>query len=331
MERAVVECVPNVSEGRRKHVIEAMDLAIRSVVGVQLLHQDIGHGTNRTVFTFAGEATAVVEAAFQLFAVAKREIDMRQHQGAHPRMGAVDVCPFVPISGCDLAFCAQLAQDLAARLARELAIPVYLYEAAATAAHRKNLAQVRQGEYEGLAAKLQDPRWQPDFGPLSFQPHFGAAIVGARPFLIAWNIDLATQDIGLAKSIAKQLRASGYYELQAGERTRKPGLFPGLKAIGWYIEEYGHCQVSTNIVDVEQVNLLAVYEACKQLALAEGTRVLGSELIGLIPTRYLLAVADPTLAQEEAFQQAIERLGLAKRAPFLAKERVLELLLESNT
>lgn len=330
MEKAIVECVPNVSEGRRADVIEAMATAIRSVEGVQLLHQDIGHGANRTVFTFAGEPAVVLEAAFQLFVVVQQVIDMRQHQGAHPRMGAVDVCPFVPIRGCDLAFCAGLAKDLAARLGRELGITVYLYEAAATALHRQNLAKVRQGQYEGLATKLQDSLWQPDFGPTSFQPQFGAAIVGARPLLIAWNIDLATQDAGIAQSIAAQLRASGYYRVVEGQRKHQPGLFTGLKAIGWYITEYGHCQVSTNVVNVEEVNLLSVYTACTQLAKAAGTVVLGSELIGLIPASSLLAAADAGLPKEEAFIQAIERLGLSRRAPFLAQERVLDLLLSTS-
>ncbi len=324
---AIVECVANVSEGRQAVILSALSAAIIHVPGVRLLHQDVGKGAHRTVFTFAGPAEAVLEAAFRLFCVAQETIDMRYHQGAHPRMGAVDVCPFVPIRGCDLAFCADLARQLGQRVGEELGIPVYLYEAAATAVHRRNLAAVRQGEYEGLPDKMRQPLWQPDFGSAAFHPRFGAAIIGARPFLIAWNIDLATEDIGIARTLAATLRESGQWQIKNEKKNRIPGLFPGLKAIGWYIEEYGHCQVSTNVVDPERVNLWAVYQACQRLAAAAGTAVLGSELIGLLPSRYLLAAADATLEKEAAYAQAIERLGLAHRAPFLVEERVLELLL----
>lgn len=324
---AIVECVANVSEGRQAAIILSLAEAIVAVPAVRLLHQDIGAAANRTVFTFAGPAADVLEAAFRLFSVAEQMIDMRQHRGVHPRMGAVDVCPFVPIQGCDLAFCAVLARQLGQRVGNELGVPVYLYEAAATASHRRNLAAVRKGEYEGLPDKIQQALWQPDFGSAIFHPRFGAAIIGARPFLLAWNIDLATQDTSLARSLAASLRESGRWQIKNGQKYQKPGLFPGLKAIGWHIEEYGHCQVSTNVVDPERVNLWAVYQACQRLAIAQGTAVIGSELIGLIPSRYLLAAADAALEEEAAYAQAIERLGLAHRAPFLVEERVLELLL----
>lgn len=323
----IVECVANVSEGRQAAIILFLAEAIVRVPGVRLLHQDVGAGANRSVFTFAGPAEAVLEAAFCLFKAAEQTIDMRQHQGAHPRLGAVDVCPFVPIRGCDLAFCAVLARRLGQRVSDELGIPVYLYEAAATASHRRNLAAVRRGEYEGLSDKIQQAKWQPDFGPAAFHPSFGAAIIGARPFLIAWNIDLATQEITIAKKLAASLRESGQWVLKSGQKIRTPGLFPGLKAIGWHIEEYGQCQVSTNVVDPDRVNLWAVYQACQRLASEQGVALMGSELIGLIPSRYLLAAADPGLEEAAAYQQAIQRLGLAHRAPFLVEERVLELLL----
>lgn len=324
---AIVECVANVSEGRQAAILSSLSAAITAVPGVRLLHQDVGWGAHRTVFTFAGLAKAVLEAAFRLFCAAQQAIDMQQHRGTHPRMGAVDVCPFVPVQGCDLAFCADLARQLGQRVGEELGIPVYLYEAAATASHRRNLAAVRKGEYEGLANKIQQPQWQPDFGPATFHPRFGAAIIGARPFLIAWNIDLATQEVAIAQQLAASLRESGRWELRSEEKIHVPGLFPGLKAIGWYIEEYGHCQVSTNVVDPERVNLWAVHQACQDLATAAGTAVTGSELIGLIPSRYLLAAADAALEEQAAYAQAIERLGLAHRAPFLVEERVLEWLL----
>mgnify|MGYP005990368359 CR=1 FL=1 len=327
----LIECVANVSEGRRSEILAVLVQAIESVAGVQLLHQDAGAGANRTVFTFAGPPEAVWESAFQLFKSASTLIDMQQHTGTHPRMGVVDVCPFVPVRDCTLEDCVLLARRLGERVWTELNIPVYLYEAAATAPYRRNLAAVRKGEYEGLFEKMQLPEWQVDFGTVHWNPRSGTTIIGARPFLIAWNINLSTADQSIARELATRLRESGrYVKDENGNKTRLPGLFSGLKAIGWYIEEYGRCQVSTNVVDPERVNLLEVYQVCCQLAKELGTHVTGSELIGLIPAKYLLVAANGELTGPAAYDQAVINLGLADLEPFEWKERVLEEVLKEN-
>lgn len=327
----LIECVANVSEGRRPEILAALAKAIESVKSVKLLHQDTGAGANRTVFTFAGPPEAVYEAAFQLFKSAASQIDMRQHTGTHPRMGVVDVCPFVPVRDCELEDCALLARRLGERVWVELNIPVYLYESAATAPHRHNLAVVRKGEYEGLAEKMQLSDWHVDFGTTDWNPVSGTAIIGARPFLIAWNINLSTADPKIARELAARLRGSGrLVKDEKGQKTRLLGLFPGLKAIGWYIEEYCRCQVSTNVVDPERVNLLEVYQKCSQLAAELGTRVTGSELIGLVPTKYLLAAAESELVGPTAYDQAVKNLGLDDMEAFDWKERVLEEILKGK-
>ncbi|MGB3546559.1 MAG: glutamate formimidoyltransferase, partial [Saprospiraceae bacterium] len=231
----LLECVPNFSEGRDASILAALAGAIRSVEAVCLLHQDAGADANRTVFTFAGPAEATCEAAFRAMRVAAERIDMRRHTGTHPRLGGTDVCPLVPLGDTPLTAAADYARQLGERAGRELGIPVYLYEAAATRPEYRNLAAIRRGEYEGLAARLTDPGRQPDFGPAEFQPRLGATILGARPFLIAWNIDLNTEDIAVANYIAGRLRESGYREKSAdGKSLRQSGKFKGLKAIGWH-------------------------------------------------------------------------------------------------
>ncbi|MEM9835378.1 MAG: glutamate formimidoyltransferase [Bacteroidota bacterium] len=320
MSSATVECVVNVSEGRRPEVITAMANAIRAEAQVQLLHQDVGEGANRTVFTFVGTPAGVEDAAYRLYLLASHYIDMRLHYGEHPRMGAIDVCPFIPINGCSIADCVALAHRLAKRVWDDLGVPVYLYEAAATAPHRKNLAHVRRGEYEGLAQKHRHPAWRVDYGNEGWNPRSGTTIIGARPFLIAWNINLATTEVSIAKKLAGKIRESGHRQtLPNGKKTRQPGLFPGLKAIGWFIEEYGRCQISTNVVDPDRVNLLTVYQRCERLATELGTRVTGSELIGLIPRKYLLAAS-----VDGTYDSAIQQLGLDDLTSFNPNERVLE-------
>ncbi|MEM6395458.1 MAG: glutamate formimidoyltransferase [Bacteroidota bacterium] len=320
MDGPILECVPNVSEGRDERFIKDLAKLISEQTGIDLLHVDSGYDANRTVYTFVGSPEAVVDAAYTLIEYCKGKIDMRQHEGSHPRIGAVDVCPLVPMRGLTLSEAADWAKVLGERVGRELEIPVYLYQAAASAPHRRNLARIRKGEYEGLASKMAESDWQPDFGPAVPSTDFGAAVIGARPYLIAYNIDLEPDTpLSVAKKLAALLRESGL-------RT-KPGLFKGLKAIGWKQHSLGCCQVSTNVVDPDQVNLANLYRSCTRLARAEGYDTSGSQLIGLIPERYLFMAGlafDPLARGERAFQTAVSGLGLDKRQPFDINRRILE-------
>ena len=244
----LVECVPNISEGRRPEVYEAVAAAAASVAGVTLLNVDPGADTNRTVITFVGEPEAVLEAAFRLIRKGIELIDMATHRGAHPRLGAVDVVPFIPVSGVSMEECAELARRLGERVGRELSIPVYLYEAAASAPHRRNLADIREGEYEGCARKLADPRWKPDFGPADFVARSGATVIGARKFLVAYNVNLNTLDKRLATRVAFDVRERGRIKRDdegspildpSGEPVWEPGILKSVKAVGWVIPEFG--------------------------------------------------------------------------------------------
>jgi glutamate formiminotransferase/formiminotetrahydrofolate cyclodeaminase len=308
-----------VSEGRDEAVLAAFSEAITSVPGCKLLHQDTGAGAHRTVFTFAGTPDAVFEAAYHIYRVAAERIDMRLHQGEHPRIGAVDVCPFVPIRGIEMADLVARTQVLGERLGAELGVPVFLYEESASAPHRKNLASIRKGEYEGLSARSDEPDWQPDYGP-KLNPTFGATVLGSRPFLIAWNINLAPEvPVSVAKDLAAKLRGSG--------RKGKPGLFPGLKAIGWHIPEFGRCQISCNVVDADATDLAKVYLTAVSLAESVGAKVTGSELIGLIPEKYLRRAGKSFCFggdREEELEVAVSVLGLSDLAPFDWRVRVLE-------
>lgn len=320
----IVECIANVSEGRDTAVLQACEDAIEKVEGCALLHRDVGASAHRTVFTFAGMPDAVFEAAFALYKVAVERIDMRMHHGEHPRIGAVDVCPFVPIKGIEMPEIVAQTQVLGKRLGEELGVPVFLYEASATAPHRRNLADIRRGEYEDLPSKTSHAEWQPDYGP-RYNDRFGATVLGARPFLIAWNINLSPgTSVAIAKAAARRLRASGY----RGE----PGLFPGLKAIGWHLEEMGRSQISCNIVDADNTNLARVYLTAVNLVTELGGTVTGSELIGLIPGKYLMQAGksfsfgrDPA----DAMEAAVAVLGLSDLAPFDPKKRILEKCLEA--
>jgi glutamate formiminotransferase len=319
-----LECVPNFSEGRDPSIIDAIANAICSVDGVRLLHVDPGYDANRTVYTLAGEPAVVEEAAFRAIVKAYELIDMRQHQGAHPRIGACDVCPIIPLGDSTVAEADEVVQRLGARLG-ERGIPGYFYEHSARIPERKNLAQIRKGEYEGLEAKLQSPLWQPDFGPTDFQARFGAMVLGARNFLVAYNINLGTTDVGIAKHIAARLRESGYKDDQG---RQIPGLLKGVKAIGWWMDAYGCAQVSTNIVDIDAVSIRAVYDTVDALAHKLGCAAKGSELIGLIPEKVLLQAGQALLPsgsdKHQILQAAIEYLGLNIRP----EERVLEYLLK---
>ncbi len=325
MARPLLECIVNVSEGSNRSTLSAIADAINAISGCQLLHQDSGAGANRTVFTFAGHPDAVFAAAEQVYAIAATTIDMREHRGTHPRIGAIDVCPFVPIAGITLEEVVARTQELGKVIGQRHDIPVFLYEASATAAHRQNLAAIRKGEYEGLAEKTTLPEWQPDFGP-GWNARTGATVIGARPFLIAWNINLAPEaSLRQARQLARRLRGSGY--------RGTPGLFPGLKAIGWHIAEFGRCQVSCNVVDADKTNLARVYLTAVNLADELGIKVTGSELIGLIPEKHLRAAGksfafgnDP----DEALDAAVSVLGLDDLEPFDWRKRVLERVMQAE-
>ena len=342
---ALIECVPNFSEGRDPEVIRKITARIESVEGATLLHVDPGHATNRTVVTFAGHPDAVVEAAFQAIAEAAALIDMRRHTGEHPRMGATDVCPLVPIAGITMEQTAELARRLGERVGRELGIPVYLYEASQPDPARKNLAVIRSGEYEGLPRKLADPAWKPDFGPAAFHPKSGATVIGAREFLVAFNVNLNTTSTRRANAVAFDVRESGrprrdgdpltgpIVKDAAGEPVMIPGALKAVKAIGWYIEEYGIAQVSMNLTDLSTTPLHVAFDATCKAAEARGLRVTGSELVGLIPLAALTAAGryylekqqrSSGVSEAELIRIAVKSLGLDDLGRFNPEERIIE-------
>jgi glutamate formiminotransferase / formiminotetrahydrofolate cyclodeaminase len=346
--KQLIECVPNFSEGRDPSVIQRISNAISTVEGVQLLHVDAGMAANRTVMTFIGEPNAVVEAAFRVIEKAAELIDMRQQTGEHPRIGATDVCPLVPIANISLSETADYARQLAKRVGKHLHIPTYLYEAAATRPERRNLAVIRAGEYEGLARKMQKSDWQPDFGASIFNPKTGATVIGARDFLAAYNVNLNTKSVRLANKIAADVRESGRIltnengETQFdehGKPLRQAGLCKFVKAIGWFIEEYNAAQVSMNLTNLNITPLHIAFEACCASAEKYGIKVTGSELIGLLPKfvlldagKYFLAKQGLSTAISEAkvIEFAIKTLGLDELKPFNQRERIIEFLLEDS-
>ena len=335
---ALLECVPNFSEGRNPEVIRQIADAVRVVPGVHLLHIDSGKAAHRTVVTFAGLPEQVVEAAFQAIKMASERIDMSQHHGEHPRLGATDVCPLIPVEGISMEECVVLAQKLGERVGRELQIPVFLYERAATTPSRRNLATIRAGEYEGLADKLRTPEWQPDFGPTVFNSRSGATVIGARDFLIAYNVNLNTDSTEKAHAIACDVRERGRTYRQAdGTFVRQQGSCPAVKAMGWYIEEYGLAQVSMNLTDLSKTTLHEAFEACCKSAEARGLQVTGSELIGMVPLRVLLDAGAyflkkhgraPVVPEVELVRAAVYYLGLDSLAPFDPRLKILEYRLE---
>jgi len=338
----LVECVPNFSEGRNRVIIDAIADSIRSVEGTTLLDVDPGATTNRTVVTFIGSPASVAEAAFQAAATALERIDMRGHQGEHARMGALDVCPFVPVSGVTMNECVELARQVGRRLGEELGIPIYLYEEAASRPERANLATVRKGEYEGLAAKLADPEWTPDFGPREPNLRSGATAVGAREFLIAYNVNLNTRDRRLAHDIALDIREAGRAQRddsgrivrdETGKAVKKPGVFKQVKGVGWFIEEYGQAQISMNLTNYKITAVHAVFDEICEQAKRRGLRVTGSEIVGLIPREALLQTGRHYLARQgrtsgvpesRVVEAAVQSLGLQDLKPFHAQERVVE-------
>ncbi|NIA11279.1 MAG: glutamate formimidoyltransferase, partial [Nitrospiraceae bacterium] len=333
----VVECVPNVSEGRRPEIYNAIAQAAASVSGVRLLNVDPGQETNRTVITFVGEPDAVVEGAFQLIKKAGELIDMREHSGAHPRMGAADVVPLVPVSGISMEECIELANQLGKRVGEELGYPVYLYEFAATRPERKSLADIRVGEYEGLRDKLANPEWAPDFGPATFVPSFGAVVVGARKFLVAYNVNLNVTDKRWANRVAFDVRERGRMVTGPnGKKVPKPGLLKAVRGVGWYIPEYGCAQVSMNLVDLDITPVHVAFDTCEERAQARGMRVTGSELVGLVPRQaildagrhYLQKIGRSAGAPEaDVVHTAVRTLGLSDVSPFEPSERIIEYIL----
>jgi glutamate formiminotransferase/formiminotetrahydrofolate cyclodeaminase len=336
----IIECVPNISEGRDKAKIDAIVALVETVEGVRLLDVDPGKATNRTVITFVGEPDEVCEAAFRLVKKAQELIDMRTHKGEHPRFGATDVCPLVPISGITMEELVPYAKKLGERIGNELGIPVYNYEHAASEEKRRNLANNRAGEYEGLKKKLVDPAWKPDFGPAEFNERVarsGAIAVGARKLLVAYNVNLNTTSTRRANAIAFDIREAGRkVKLPDGSEQQTPGKLKSVKGIGWFIEEYGIAQLSLNLTDIDVTPMhIAFDEACKS-ALERGIRVTGSELVGLVPKQALLDAADFFLrrqerslgiSEREKIKLAIKSMGLDELAPFDPEKRVIELLL----
>jgi glutamate formiminotransferase/formiminotetrahydrofolate cyclodeaminase len=338
----LVECVPNFSEGRDMAKIDLITAEISATDGVTLLDVDPGKDTNRTVVTFVGTPDGVVEAAFRAIAKAAEVIDMSQHQGAHARMGATDVCPFVPVSGVTMDDCVELARKLGKRVGDELGIPIYLYEYAASKPERRNLANVRAGEYEGLPEKLKNPKWKPDFGPAEFKSGPGATVVGAREFLIAYNINLNTRDTKIAKEIAFSIREKGRIKRDGsrkivrdenGKAVRRPGKFKECKAVGWYMEDFGRAQISINFTNYNITPPHVVFDEASKLAVELGARVTGSELVGLIPLEAVLQAGRYYLKKQgrstgvpeaELIHIAILSLGLNDLYPFEKENKIIE-------
>jgi glutamate formiminotransferase/formiminotetrahydrofolate cyclodeaminase len=344
----IVECVPNFSEGRDRPTIDAITGAIETVDGVALLDVDPGAETNRTVVTLVGEPDAVIEAAFRGIAEAAQRIDMTAHSGAHPRMGATDVCPFVPVRGVTMEDCAEFARRLGKRVGDELGIPVYLYEHAASRPERRNLAHVRTGEYEGLAARPGKPEWTPDFGPDAFNARSGATAIGAREFLIAYNVNLNTRSKKLAHDIALDIRERGRRKRDAKGKAIKdengtfvmvPGQLKECKAVGWYIPEYGAAQISINLTNYHVTPVHAAFDAVCEGAVKRGMRVTGSELVGLMPLEairqaglhYLRKQGLPVgVPEAELIHTAVKSLGLNDLTPFDPDEKIIEYRLRAK-
>ncbi|XP_055019908.1 formimidoyltransferase-cyclodeaminase [Boleophthalmus pectinirostris] len=326
----LVECVPNFSEGRNKEVIEAISLSVSQTPGVSLLDVDPGVSTNRTVFTFVGSPEAVVTAALNAAKTAHERIDMTTHRGEHPRLGALDVCPFVPVQNVSMDDCVKCAEEFGQKLAQTLQVPVYLYGAAARSESRRSLPSVRAGEYEGLPQKLQCSDWAPDFGPAHFVPSWGATVTGARKFLIAFNVNLlSTKE--QAHRIALDIR-------EQGRGKDRPGLLQKVQGMGWFLEESNLAQVSTNILDFEETPVHQVYEQVCSKARELKLPVVGSEVVGLLPLQAVLDTAEFYIKRDELFvieeehkvRLVVSKLGLDSLGPFNPKERIIEYMVSSH-
>lgn len=328
--KQIVECVPNFSEGRNPEIIEKIADAIRQTNGCKLLDVDSGKSTNRTVYTFVGEPSAVLEGAINAAKVARQLIDMRKHKGEHPRLGALDVCPFIPVSGVTMDECVELSKKFAKRLAIELGVPVYLYEYASNLDYRKRLPDIREGEYEGLPHKIKLPEWKPDFGPAEFIPEWGATVTGARNFLIAYNINvLGTKQ--QAHRIALNLR-------EIGRGETEPGLLKEVKAIGWYVDEYKTAQISMNLTNYLVTPPHVAYEAALNEARNLNVAIAGSEIVGLIPLNAILMAADYYIRKENLMlldidskiKLVVDRLGLNSIIHFEPKKKIIEFMIEDD-
>ena len=348
---AIIECVPNFSEGRDLNKIEAITAEMAAVEGVMLLNTDPGKATNRTVVTLAGSPEAVIEAAFRGIRKAAELIDMSKHKGEHPRMGATDVCPLIPLSGISMEETAEYARKLARRVGEELHIPVYLYEEAQSDKKRSNLSVIREGEYEGFFKKIQRPEWKPDYGPTVFSAKAGATVIGARDFLVAYNVNLNTTSTRRANSVAFDVREAGRIMREGDPITGKvvldehgqpksiPGSLKSVKAIGWYIEEYGCAQISMNLTNMRVTPLHIAFDEVCNKASARGMRVTGSELVGLVPLSCMLEAGTYFLSkqqrsagvgEEELVRLAVMSMGLDQLAPFNPQERIIEYVLRSK-
>ena len=348
----LIECVPNFSEGCDLNVIRQITDAIESVEGVSLLDVDPGASTNRTVVTFVGSPEAAVEAAFCGIKKAAELIDMRKHKGAHPRMGATDVCPFIPVSNVSWEEAITCANQLGKRVGEELNIPVYLYERAAENKGRANLSVIRAGEYEGFFDKIKQREWKPDFGPSVFNEKSGATVVGVRDFLVAYNVNLNTKAVRRANSVAFDVREQGRVKTEGGapygkpvldangEPVRIPGVLKHVKAIGWFVKEYGIAQVSMNLTNIEETPLHVAFDACVEAASKRGLRVTGSEIVGMVPKKCLVDAGRYFLrkqqwsegaSEEELIDIAIRSMGLSELKPFDPKEKVIEFKMDSGS
>ena len=346
----LIECVPNFSDGRDQNIIRQITDAIQSVEGASLLDVDPGASTNRTVVTFVSSPDSAVEAAFRAIKKAAELIDMRKHKGAHPRMGATDVCPFIPVSNVSWEEAIECANRLGKRVGEELKIPVYLYEKAAKDRLRSNLSVIRAGEYEGFFEKIKQPKWKPDFGPAVFNETSGATVIGVRDFLVAYNVNLNTKSVRRATSVAFDVREQGRVKTEDGtpsgkpvldsngEPVRVPGMLKHVKAIGWFVKEYGVAQVSMNLTNIEETPLHVAFDACVESAARRGLRVTGSEIVGMVPKKCLVDAGRYFLrkqrwsegaSREELIDVAIRSMGLSELKPFDPKEKVIELKIES--
>lgn len=352
--KQLIECVPNFSEGNDMNIIKQITNEVEAIDGVRLIDVDPGKATNRTVVTFVGTPDEVIEAAFQAVKKASELIDMKKHKGAHPRFGATDVCPLVPVANISMEETVEYARKLAQRIGEELQIPIYCYEFAAFEEKRQNLANCRSGEYEGLGEKLTNPNWKPDFGPAEFTEHVaktGVTAVGARNFLVAYNVNLNTTSTRRANAIAFDIREKGRVKREGGSLTGKiikdengnpvnePGMLKCVKGIGWYIEEYGVAQLSFNLTDITVTSVHQVFDAAVERAGVRGIRVTGSELVGVIPLKAMLDAGKHYLkkqnrslgiSDDEIIKIAVKSLGLDELGPFDPKKKIIEYILEDD-
>jgi len=338
--KKLIECVPNFSEGIDLSVIKQITDVIESIDGIRLLNVDPGKATNRTVVTFVGEPEPVIEAAFHAIKKAAELIDMSKHKGEHPRMGATDVCPLIPVSNITIEETVAYAKKLAERVGSELKIPVYLYEAAQKNSSRKNLSIIRAGEYEGFFKKIKQPEWKPDFGPDEFNVKSGASVIGVRDFLVAYNVNLNTTSVRRANSVAFDIRENGRkIKNEKGEEILQPGTCKSVKAIGWFIEEYGIAQVSMNLTDINVTPLHKAFDECEKSAIKRGMRVTGSEIVGVLPLKALTEAGkfflekqnrSSGVSEKELVNIAIKTMGLNELSSFKPEERIIEYLLKEK-